>query len=72
MGHLSRQPNSNDPLPRTDGKSRWLEDNSFADETCLLLNDLARRCKSCKLAVRKKYLNEDGLCPDCQGPGNEE
>lgn len=66
MGYLSRQPTSNDPLPRTDGKSRWLEDNPCVDEFCLLLNGLAKRCKSCKLAVRTKYLDDNGLCPDCR------
>ena len=72
MGHLSRQPTSNDSPPRPSGKSKWLEDNAFADEVCLLLNGLAKRCKSCKLAVRTKYLNENGLCPDCQEPRSEE
>lgn len=72
MGHLSRLPTSNDPLPKTDGKSGWLEDNDCADEVCLLLNGLARRCKKCELAVRVKYLDESGLCPDCHEPDSEE
>jgi hypothetical protein len=66
MGYGSRLPTSNDP-PASPGKEKspWLFENDLTDEVCLLLNELARRCEKCRLAVRVEYL-KDGLCPACR------
>jgi hypothetical protein len=66
MGYLSRQPNSNEPPRRTEGKSQWLEETDISDEFALLLSGDAKRCVVCRLAVRKKHLDAKGQCPDCQ------
>ena len=66
MGYASRQPSSND-MPRTSSKSRWLEEDAICDEIFLLLSGRAVRCQMCGNAVRKKYLNSKGFCPDCSG-----
>ena len=55
-------------MPRTpSGKSKWLEEDEMCDEIFLLLSGRAARCRKCGNAVRKKYLNESDLCPDCSG-----
>ena len=66
MGYLSKQPNFND-MPKLSGTSRWLEEDGLCDEIFLLLSGRAARCQKCGNAVRKKYLNENRLCPDCSG-----
>ena len=40
--------------------------NNLADDTCLLINGSARRCKMCQSPTRNEYL-EKGVCPDCDG-----
>jgi len=62
MGHGSRLPNSND-LPPAD-QSRF-GGNELADDFCLLLNGLAKRCVACRSVTRNEYL-QDGKCPDCR------
>jgi len=41
--------------------------NTMTDDTCLLLNDHATRCKMCQAPTRNEYLEESGTCPDCDG-----
>lgn len=65
MGFQTRTPTSND-LPKTKGDNPWLKENDLVDETCLLLNGLAKRCTKCKRAIRIKHLDEHQLCPDCR------
>ena len=69
MGYLSRKPTSNDPPPKRQGKSPWLEETDIMDETALLLNGYARRCTKCRLAVRTKHLDDHERCPDCRPDG---
>ena len=40
--------------------------NNLADDTCLLINGSAQRCKMCQAPTINKYL-ERGICPDCDG-----
>jgi hypothetical protein len=66
---MSRTPdNGNDPPQDVSKVSPWLELNpeGIADETALLIQGSARRCKECKRATRVKHLNDAGLCPDCR------
>lgn len=66
MGYLTRLPTSNEmPQPRQ-GKNPWLEDNEFMDETALLLNGLAKRCKKCGQATHIRHLDQNQHCPDCR------
>lgn len=67
MGYGTRQPTSNDP-PRRSTSSRWLEETELMDETALLLNGYARRCRGCRRATRIRHLDAERLCPDC-APG---
>ncbi|MDP1689355.1 MAG: hypothetical protein Q8L47_04495 [bacterium] len=65
MGYMSRLPNSNDAPKLTDNPYGGDE---LMDDIALLLNDMAKRCTTCKRVVRKKYLkerNEFNYCPDC-------
>lgn len=39
--------------------------NDLYDDTCLLLNELARRCLMCQAPTKTQYLNPN--CPDCDG-----
>lgn len=66
MGHLTRQPTSNDPPPPKTGKNRWLGENEFADEVALLLNNRAKRCVKCHRAIRVEFLDQNQRCPDCR------
>jgi len=65
MGFQTRKPTSNDP-PRAKSSNPWIGENNIVDETCLLLNDLAKRCTICKRVIRIKYLDENQHCPDCR------
>jgi len=40
--------------------------NEMTDDRCLLINEMAERCKMCKAPTRKEYLHEN-MCPDCDG-----
>ena len=66
MGHLSRQPTSNDPPKPREGKSPWLDDNEYMDEAALLLSGLAKRCVKCKRATNVLNLDSNQCCPDCK------
>jgi hypothetical protein len=46
-------------------ETRW-GGNELYDDVCLLLNDLAKRCKTCKAPTKNEYLDKDGNCPDCR------
>jgi hypothetical protein len=66
MGFGTRKPTSNE-LPHVE-ENRWLKTNDCMDEVALLLNDMAKRCISCRRAISNEYL-VDGKCPDCR-PGD--
>lgn len=66
MGWMSRLPDSNDPPRSREGESPYLEATELADETTLLINGKARRCKKCRRGTRLHYLDTDGHCPDCR------
>jgi len=65
MGHLTRQPTSNDP-PSVPNNC-WLNTDDIDDEISLLLGSDARRCTSCHRATSVEYLVQN-KCPDCR-PG---
>ena len=46
-------------------ESRWGGNNLY-DDVCMVLNELALRCKMCQAPTLKKYLTND-TCPDCDG-----
>lgn len=61
MGHLSRQPNSNEPE-----KAHWqYGPQEPHDDWSAMLNGLARRCMDCKKVTLNKHLSVMGLCPEC-------
>ena len=67
MGFLSRLPNSNDP-PKDSSKNPWGSKNPNIDDITVLLNEMGRRCKSCKRVVLNAFLKMRGdthYCPDC-------
>lgn len=58
---------------RNGGESLYGGDDLY-DDVCLLLNDLAKRCTTCRAAVRDKVFRQpamrgvtNGQCPDCSG-----
>ena len=66
MGFLSRKPTSDDP-PEKCKDNLWGGDECY-DDTCLLLNGLAKRCSRCKRVIRIEYLikqDTQDFCPDC-------
>jgi Zn finger protein HypA/HybF involved in hydrogenase expression len=67
MGYMSRLPNSND-LPH-EHENRWLSTNEFLDETALLIQGRALRCRACRRATDKKHLDKNQKCPDCGRSG---
>lgn len=46
--------------------NKWLSDNTMVDETCMLLNEMAKRCKKCDRAIDIEHLDENQICPDCR------
>ena len=46
-------------------ESRW-GGNNLCDDVCLVLNELALRCKMCPAPTLQQYLAHD-TCPDCDG-----
>jgi hypothetical protein len=63
MGYLSRKPSSNEPSTNLLAENSW-GGNEIMDDTALLLNGLAKRCKQCNRVAWIRYLEND-LCPDC-------
>lgn len=69
MGHLTRQPTSNEQSP-AQSKNQWLGENELADERFLLISRFAKRCKGgCGRAIRVEHLDDQQCCPDCRGDG---
>lgn len=65
MGYMSRLPNSND-APKLSNNPYGGDE--FMDDIALLLNNMAKRCTTCKRVIRKKYLeahNGQNFCPEC-------
>ena len=52
--------------PRSNYAESMFGGNNLVDDTALLLNGLAKRCKMCKAPTKLKYLDESS-CPDCDG-----
>ncbi len=46
-------------------ESRWGGDH-LPDDTCLLLNNQAKRCWMCSATTITEFL-QNGICPDCDG-----
>jgi|GEM_PF-6017154 len=41
--------------------------DNMVDDKGLLSGGVAKRCKMCQATTRDRYLNSDGICPDCDG-----
>ena len=52
--------------PKSKYSESYFGGNELSDDTSLLLNGSAIRCKMCKVPTRVRFL-EDGSCPDCDG-----
>ncbi len=52
--------------PRSKYSESYFGGDACEDDTCLLLNKMATRCKMCKAATKNGHLIK-GVCPDCDG-----
>lgn len=65
MGYMGRMPGSND-VPR-ENNNPWGPQNDLLDDVAVLLNDLGKRCCTCKRVVMNKHLmvkEGKNYCPD--------
>ena len=66
MGYLSRLPNSN-KAPKKPSNNPWGSQNPCLDDIAVLLNELGKRCHTCKRVVLNKYVKEKNrvnYCPE--------
>jgi len=52
--------------PESKYSESYFGGDTYEDDTCLLLNGSATRCKMCQAPTKNNCLIED-VCPDCDG-----